>query len=254
MLFRSGLIVDDVGLSVNRVGSDGTTGTGSSTDALQSDVRTTAGNGNIVIRSNGGTITLNDGTATADYTGVSANGTGNVLLEAIGAGTDVVANVDVASGSGNVSVLGARDVKFTGTADILTTSTAAGSGSIDVMAGSGSVTQSATSLFQTTGATGTIRVLGQVDVTVGDIVSATGTVSVTATTGNILDADPLLAGPADDADIDVTANKLRLFAGTGVGQNTNHLETTVGTVSARATSGGIYLRETDALKIGRAHV
>ena len=80
------LVVDDVGLSVNRVAADATTSTTLSTDALQSDVRTTASNGNIVLRTNAGSITLNDGTVLAgggvgtDDQAVVAHGTGNVPL------------------------------------------------------------------------------------------------------------------------------------------------------------------------------
>ena len=192
------LVVDDVGLSVNRVAADATTSTSLSTDALQSDVRTTASNGNIVLRTNAGSITLNDGTVLAgggvgtDDQAVVAHGTGNVLIEAIGLLTDITANADVVSTSGNISVLAAQSVVFTGMADVRTTSTAAGSGSIDVVAGTDSVTQSVTSLYKTTGATGTIRVLAAVNITVGDIESAAGSVSLTATGGDVLDADPLV--------------------------------------------------------------
>ena len=221
------------------------------TDAVQSDVRTTGGDGHIVIRTTAGSITLNNGTAPSDDTAVSASGSGNILIQALGAGTDITANADIVSGSGNVSVLAARSVSFTGTADIRTTSTAASSGSIDVLAGTGSITQSATSVFLSTGATATARLLAATDVTVGDIELADGKVSITATGGSILDADALIAGTPEtnDADQDVTASALRLVAGVGIGASVNHLETTVGTLSARAGNGSNYVLEANDLTI-----
>ncbi|NDB18781.1 MAG: hypothetical protein EB027_05920, partial [Actinobacteria bacterium] len=65
-----------------RVKADASTFVSDSTDANQSDVRTTGANGSIVIRSSAGSITLGDGTAAADGVAVSAHGTGNVLIQA----------------------------------------------------------------------------------------------------------------------------------------------------------------------------
>ena len=200
-----------------------------------------------MIRTTAGSIVLNNGTAPSDDTAVSANGSGNILIQALGAGTDITANADIVSGSGNVSALAARSVSFTGTADIRTTSTAAGSGSIDVLAGTGSIAQSATSVFLSTGATATARLLAATDVTVGDIELTLGQVSITATSGSILDADVVTT--TNDADQDVTASALRLVAGTAIGESVDHLETTVGTLSARAGNGSIYVLEADALTV-----
>ena len=64
--------------------------------------------------------------------------------------------------------------------------------------------------------------------------------------GSLLDAD------GDDATVDVTSLGLRLNAAVGVGTlgvGSNALETTVDTVSARATSGGINLLETDGVTV-----
>ncbi|MBV5305031.1 MAG: S-layer family protein, partial [Chlorobium sp.] len=256
LLEADGVTVDNVGLSVNRVASDATTSTDSSSEALQSDIRTTGGNGNIVLRTTVGSITLNDGTATADDTAISANGSGNILIQLLGGGTDITVNADIitlntagtAKGTGNISVLAARSITFTGTADIQTTSSATTDGSVDIQAGTGSITQSTTSLFRTTGTTGAIRLLAATDVTVGDIESSTGTVSITATAGSILDADALIAG-ANDNDQDITANGLRLNAGTAIGASVNHLETMVTTLSARAANGSIYLLEADGVTV-----
>jgi hypothetical protein len=241
------LSVGDVAVSVNRVGSDGATLT-TTTDVTQSDVRTTGGNGSIVLRTTAGSITLGDGTAPADDTAISAHGSGNILLQAQGASKDITANADIVSASGNISVMAARSVALTGTADIRTTSTAATSGSIDVVAGTGSIAQSAGSLLLSTGATATARLLAATDVTVGDIEVA-GAVSLTATAGSVLDADALVSS-ANDADADVTAASLRLSAGTAVGQSANHLETAVAALSARAAGGSIFVLEADDLSVG----
>jgi hypothetical protein len=89
--------------------------------------------------------------------------------------------------------------------------------------------------------------LAATDVTVGDI-DIGGGVSITATAGSVLDADALVAG-ANDADLDISAARLRLSAGAGLGESVDHLETAVGTLSARAGGGGIYLLEADDLSV-----
>ncbi|WP_310565790.1 LEPR-XLL domain-containing protein, partial [Hydrogenophaga sp.] len=227
LLEADALNVGAVGLSVNRVGSDGALTV--VTDASQSDI-TSGGNGAIVLRSTAGGITLNDGTD-GDGTAISANGTGNVLVQTLGAGSGITANADITSTSGSISVLAGAGVTFHAQADIRTSSTGADSGSIDVQAGSGAITQDASSALVSTGASATVRLLAATDVTVGDIDVSGGAVSITATAGSILDADALV-GVANDGDQDITAVALRLNAGTGVGGSVNHLETSVDTLSA----------------------
>ena len=61
----------------------------------------TATDGPIKLVAEGGTVTVNGG---ADTAGVSAGGTGDVLLEAQGAASDVVVNADVVSGTGNLTL------------------------------------------------------------------------------------------------------------------------------------------------------
>src|SRR5207253_1594067 len=77
------------------------------------------------------------------------------------------------------------------------------------------------------------------------VITTTGNVSITAASGTIYDGDT-------DGSVDIASTGLRLWAGTGVGQlggSVNAIETTVTTVSARATGGGISLRESDALNV-----
>ena len=250
--------VDTVTVNVNRVDTLAVTTTVTS---VLSDL-VTGKNGNIVLRTTAGNIVLNDGDingvdegSTNGYA-VKANGSGNILIQALGASTDITANADImtlntagiAKGTGNISVIATQSIVFTGTSDILTTSTATTGGSIDLWANTGSITQSATSLFQTTGLTGTVRLLAATDVTVGNIESSTGTVSITATAGSITDADALTA-EVNDNDQDIMANKLRLNAGTAIGASINHLETTVTTLSARTANGSIYLLEADGVTV-----
>ena len=233
------LVVDDVSVSIQRVGTDA--GTTTVTDATQSDV-VTGSNGSVVIVVVTGGLTLNDGTAAADNTAVSANGTGNVLLNTLGG--SITGNADVKSGTGNVTVTASVGVMFTAAADIVTS----GTGTVDVTATTGSILLSTTSNV-TTGS-GNIRLVGNVDVTLGGLVSTTGNVSVSATTGSILDGDT-------DGSVDIASNGLRLVAGAGVGVlggSVNAVETTVTTVSARAGSGGVNVRETDTLVVGDVSV
>jgi hypothetical protein len=68
---------------------------------------TSTSNGPIKLVAENGTITVNGGSNTA---GVSANGTGDVLLEARGAARDVVVNATIASGSGHITLDAADDV------------------------------------------------------------------------------------------------------------------------------------------------
>jgi hypothetical protein len=84
-----------------------------------------------------------------------------------------------------------------------------------------------------------------VDVTLGGVVT-TGDVGVTATTGSILDGG--------DQHADVKASGLRLVAGVGAGASSNALETEVGTLSARAGAGGLFVLESDAVTVGDVDV
>ncbi|NDB19205.1 MAG: hypothetical protein EB027_08120, partial [Actinobacteria bacterium] len=103
VLEADSLTVGDVGLSVNRVLMDASTATAQSTDATQSDVRTTGGNGAIVLRTVAGSLTLTNGSAPGagsspvDSVAVSAHGTGNVLLQAQGVNADLNVDASVAS-------------------------------------------------------------------------------------------------------------------------------------------------------------
>ena len=65
--------------------------------------------GSIVLRSTAGSITL---IGDDNNDAVIAHGAGNVLLQTLGANTDIVVKADIVSTSGNISLLAARHVTF----------------------------------------------------------------------------------------------------------------------------------------------
>jgi len=245
ILESDGVMVDDVAaVTVQRVGSDAVLT--SATDAKQSDLATTSGGGNIVLRTSDGNITLNDGTADVDNTAISANGSGNILLQAQGTNGSITANAnaDVMSGNGHITLLAAKEITFgSDVPDALTRADiSTGGGTIDLEAGTGSITMSTTS--NTTSSSGDIRMLAATDVNIGGQISTAGSVSITATAGSILDNDN------ENTTVDIVANGLRLWAGTGIGEIGNPIETSVTTVSARTTDGSINIVESDSLSVG----
>lgn len=227
------VVVDTVAaINVNTVTELGALGAGYIV-AAQSDLTTTANNGSIVLVLDAGDVTLNGGLAgSADNTAVSAHGTGNVLLELPGA---LTANADIRSGSGHISVVAGGHVVFNPTADIVTSAAA----SLYVASSTGSILMDDNSRF-TTGS-GDVLLQAAQTITLGGI-STTGSVALFATAGSILDGGETYR--------DVIAGGLLLNAGTSIGLNTDALEITVGTVSALAANGGIFLNESNGLIVG----
>ncbi|WP_181161559.1 hypothetical protein, partial [Maribrevibacterium harenarium] len=75
------------------------------------------------------------------------------------------------------------------------------------------------------------------------ITAGTGHVAlITGTAGSIVDA-------ANTADANITANGLIMTAGTGIGSGTNHIDTTVTTLTATAGAGGVFVTESDTLVV-----
>ena len=220
-------------VAFNRVGVSGVA-VAQAADAAQSNLGTT---GNLVLVTTAGSIdTLSSGAVSA---------AGNVLMQAGGATSDITIGALLSSSAGSISVLAGRSVSLAAGFEIR----AIGAGTVDVVAGTGNVTQAADSLIASAG--GAIRVLAGSSITVGDI-STGGSVSLTATSGSISDADVVTS--VNDSQLNISAAGLRLYAGVGVGQSINQLETMVGAVSARATSGGIYLLESNGLTVGDVSV
>ncbi len=236
LLEDDALTVGSVSFAVREVQTNATTVT--DTPLVLSDV-TTGSNGSIVLQTQAGSLTLTDGTGLADGVAVSANGSGNIRLQALDAGFDVIVNTvaDIVSGGGHISVLAARDVTFAAGADVTTT----GTGTVEVLAGTGSVTQVDDSRFSS--GTGAIRVAAQVDIALGGVTTG-GNVSLVAVTGAVTDAGSLSGGE------DVIAAGLRIKAATGIGTGADALETSVVTLTAQTTiSGGVFIRETDTLVV-----
>ncbi len=210
------------------------------TDATQSDVLTTAGNGNIVLQTLTGSITLNDGTASADNMVVSADGTGNLLIEAADAAGDITVNADLLSGQRLHH--GARrprpDLHGHGRRGDLRAAT------LDLVAGTGRLTQDDNSRFVTT--SGDIRLSAWLDILLGGL-TTTGRASLTSVIGRILDSGD------EFGDEDVVAFSLRAVGGTGIGEPDNHLETRVTVMAARSSYFGIYLLETDGVIVDEAY-
>ncbi len=110
---------------------------------------------------------------------------------------------------------------------------------------------------------GNIYYLAAVDVTVGVLDAVTGTVGVTATTGNILDGQVDSVGFVANTPgfattvngprvVNIIANAANLVAGVHIGQGlpiSNPLDTSVNTLAA-SSGGSSYIYESDALTIG----
>jgi len=137
-----GLTVTALAVQAQRI--DGAAGATSTANAAQAGLRTAA-NGNIVLRSASGAVTLDD--ADANGGAIAAGGSGNVLLSA-GA---IKVNAGVASASGNVSLLAAGAIAMAGNAGIggvqvrLAAGTSVALGSVNainasIVAGSGAIT------------------------------------------------------------------------------------------------------------------
>ena len=234
ILEKDDIIVDDVTTTIRRVLPDGTVN--EIIGVMQSDL-VTSSNGAIVLRTDAGDITLNDGAAVADNTAVRADGTGNILVETVGAGTNSIANARIISGTGHITVAAADSITFTGVAGIST----GGAGTVFVHALSGSVTMADESSFMAV--SGDIRVCAEEGITLSGIVTTAG-VSLIAATGSIIDGG--------ESFIDVTADTLRMIAGVGIGTASDHIETAIAAVSAHAASGGIFILESDIMIVESA--
>ncbi|NDB19045.1 MAG: hypothetical protein EB027_07300 [Actinobacteria bacterium] len=181
-----------------------------------------------------------------DLTLVRSAVTAKAVVLTFNTTSDVTASADIVSAGGSISIISSRNVTLLGTADLRTSA----GGSIEVEAREGEIYQGADSVILSTGSAAAARLSAKTNITVGDIELAEGKVSITALTGSIFDADPLNGLTNDnDADVDVTSAQLRLWAGTAVGESVDHLETSVGRLSARAAGGGIWLLESNDLMI-----
>ncbi|MFC1830203.1 beta strand repeat-containing protein, partial [Thermodesulfobacteriota bacterium] len=163
-------------------------------------VKTESGNGSIVLITQNGSLTISEI--------VSADGSGNILLQADSTGSvaDISLNADVTSGTGSITILAHDNVEQNAGADVITST-----GSIDVEATNGAIVMTDTALASSVG--GNIRFSAKTDNTLGGINAGTGSVSVIAETGNIIDGGNTYK--------DVIADSLRMVAGKNIGSFIN---------------------------------
>jgi hypothetical protein len=153
------LTVGDVTVTVAKVGPDGSTT--ETVEGTQSGVRTTDGDGSIVLRLAQGSFQLQPGSAPADGLAIAAHGGGNVLVEAFGAFSDIFAHGGISSGFGNISLRSVLEVHFANGAGIRT----GGAGTIDLHAVNGFLIMEDQSLFSSE--SGDIRLTAPADILVG---------------------------------------------------------------------------------------
>ncbi len=225
--------VDTVGvIAVNPVGMDGMT------TVVNHGPASDLTGANIVLVANNGTITINDGVDT-DGVGVDAAGAGNVLLQTMTAG-DIALNAAVQSGSGNISFVAEDNVNQD--ANVTT-----GGGDIDIVSMSGGINTSGGGVSSLSN-NGNITLMAANDITIDYLDAGAGMVGIESTSGSIRDA-------GDDAGIDVTALSAALIAGGSIGSfaTSEHIETDVANIGARAGSG-IGITEADDVTIAAISV
>ncbi|MFM7929730.1 MAG: hypothetical protein ACKO9Q_18655, partial [Pirellula sp.] len=188
-----GVTIDLVNVSVDRVNFN-------STKTAQSQTLedlTTTNNGPVKLQSLTGNIVVNPGTTGTN--GISANGTGDILLQALAGG--IVANANIESGSGDIT-LSSQDALVIGNR-IRT----AAPGSI-VLESQGSVTIGQSSSFETNGAN--LGVFSGGEILIGSINAATGKVFLDAST-NIREINTV------NGATNITASSVSMKAGGRIG-------------------------------------
>jgi hypothetical protein len=249
--------------------------------------QTTAAGGDISLTTRGGTQTVLSGTVSgvAAYLLVSGDtaasvtnagtgsGLGDITLIAQGTGEDILVNMDitgvgaltltaadaittsagsdlVASGSNSAIALTATagDISLSGN---ITSGAAATGGQVSLIAGAALTMTSGTSIT-TLGTSGRVSLQAGGDVSLSKV-QAGATVSVTSSTGAIIDNlagdTPNVYGDASDL------VALTLSAATGIGSTTTPIQTSVAKLEAlNSTSGGLYLREATALEIAGSNL
>jgi len=226
--------VGSVAVTVNDVNANGTTNAGANVDAAQTDL-TSGVNGNIVLKDAAGSITLD-----ATNGEVSANGSGNILIDAIGASSNLIINDSVLSTTGNIS-LDAGDGITVAANQNITTGTP---GTVYMDAALGTLDMDGTSSATATGSSLMLHATG--DITLGNLTATN--VSVSSSNGNIING----SGSTEN----VTATNLRLDAHTAVGTGAAPITThNVATLTALGSNGGVYLsQDTGSTAVGSVAV
>ncbi|MFN6128215.1 MAG: beta strand repeat-containing protein [Planctomycetota bacterium] len=245
-----GVTVDSVSVVVRQVNFN-------STDPLATqtleDLQTT-NNGPIKLQSVNGDIAVNPGTITAF--GVSANGTGNVLLQTLNSGS-IAINAGVDSERGAISLIARQNITQSANGDLLiTTGSNTTTNTIYAYAVTGSITMNADASSTTQG--GNIYYRAPLNVTLGTLTAGSGGAWVNAG-GSILDAqgDTVAPGAAGFATatgaarvVNVGARTAVLQAGGSIGVEGNPIDTNVDVI-AGASKDGIFIRESNQLIVGQ---
>jgi filamentous hemagglutinin family protein len=194
-------------------------------------IRTLGSNGNIRIDVAAGNLTVDSG--------VSADGSGTVLLNADTG--SITVNAAVGSTIGNLAVTGDS---VSQNANLST----GGSGSVTVTADHGGIAM--TDGAVTTSETGSIEYGATADVALAQLASMSGTIAVTAGIGSSATGAILDNTGGETANI-ITPGTLTLTARTGIGAaGAGDIDTTVGQLQAtNSTSGDILIRESDGLVV-----
>jgi len=211
-------------VTVNRVTVNG--GVTALTDAAQSDVLA-GGNGSVAIRA-AGNMTLQEG-GNGNGLAVQAIGSGNLLLQTLAG--DLIINSGIDGGSGHISLLASGSVNQLA---LITTS----AGTIDVSASTGAIVMAAGA--KTTTVNQNIQYSAGTDLTLTGLDAGVASISLLAG-GQVIDGG--------DLNLDILAGSLLINAGAGVGQAANALDSSVTTLAASVTSGGLFLNERAALVV-----
>ncbi|MDD5214001.1 MAG: LEPR-XLL domain-containing protein, partial [Methylococcales bacterium] len=212
--------IDD--LTVNRVSDKAAIS--NQTDLTQSDL-VGLNNGSLILSAPTGSITVLDGND--DGKGIESKQGGQILLSAFDT-IDIEANV--LANQGNISFSSTKRIVQTTGADVVT------GGTIDYNALT-TITIEDDAIISTQGTN--IRLFATDSISFSGIDAKGGNVSLIAK--NLLDSG--------DSNLDVIAKNLRINAGLGAGIPKNALDINVENVSAIASTGGVFLNETDGLKV-----
>jgi len=231
-------------------GSSGNVEITETDDVTVTALKQTSGNGNLSLITKQGSITVDNGQSPpADTVAVDAKGNGTVLLQAQGAGSELILNSAVRSANGTIT-LGAEDkIAFGEHGDVTTTGANA---SVSITSVSSEVVMHAGTEIRAGGEINLAAENG--DVTLGYLRSARGSGNaVTVTSGGaILDGN----GTALNIDANATGALTTLTAVNGIGAASPNdpldqaLEINVNRISAtNQSSGDLRLQENDAVSV-----
>jgi filamentous hemagglutinin family protein len=194
---------------------------------------------------NNGSISLVDlGSVTVDRL-VTANGTGNIVI-ATATGTvgsltftsvDIIANTNISSGSGNITLFSGTDVIQNKNGNVLT-----GGGDISAVALAGDLIQVDGVKSATTG--GDITYAAGTNIYLSSLQSGTGSIATISIDGDVLDNGDILSDVIGDGFFAVALNG-------NVGLVTNRIDTDINTLSGAALNGGMNILEDDDLEIAQ---